>query len=71
MTSTKQVLQEHSRISVCSQQLSVLDNVKVGLHNHYKYSTLEGILRLPKYNKVEKAMDEKAMEILKVFDLDG
>ena len=52
-------------------QLSVLDNVKVGLHNHYKYSTLEGILRLPKYKKVEKAMDEKAMEILKVFDLDG
>ena len=53
------------------KQLSVLDNVKVGLHNHYKYSTLEGILRLPKYKKVEKAMDEKAMEILKVFDLDG
>ena len=50
------------------KQLSVLDNVKVGLH--YKYSTLEGILRLPKYKKVEKAMDEKAMEILKVFDLD-
>ena len=45
------------------KQLSVLDNVKVGLHNHYKYST--------KYKKVEKAMDEKAMEILKVFDLDG
>ena len=53
------------------KQLSVLDNVKVGLHNHYKYSTLEGILRLPKYKKVEKAMGEKAMEILKVFDLDG
>ena len=53
------------------KQLSVLDNVKVGLHNHYKYSTLEGILRLPKYKKVERAMDEKAMEILKVFDLDG
>ena len=53
------------------KQLSVMDNVKVGLHNHYKYSTLEGILRLPKYKKVEKAMDEKAMEILKVFDLYG
>ena len=37
----------------------------------YKRQTLEGILRLPKYKKVEKAMDEKAMEILKVFDLDG
>ena len=51
------------------KQLSVLDNVKVGLHNHYKYSTLEGILRLPKYKKVEKAMDEKTMEILKVLIL--
>ena len=45
------------------KQLSVLDNVKVGLHNHYKYSTLEGILRLPKYKKVEKAMDEKATNL--------
>ena len=50
--------------------MSVLDNVKVGLHNHYQYSTLTGILRLPKYFKVEKEMNEKAMEILKVFDLD-
>ena len=27
---------------------SVLDNVKVGLHNHHTYSTLTGILRLLK-----------------------
>lgn len=52
-------------------KMSVLDNVKSGLHNHYSYSTIEGILRLPKYHKVEKEMDEKAMELLKVFDLDG
>jgi branched-chain amino acid transport system ATP-binding protein len=50
--------------------LTVLDNVKAGLHNHHKYSTLAGILRLPKYYKVEKEMDEKALELLKVFDLD-
>ena len=49
----------------------MLDNVKVGLHNHFQYSTLDGILRTPKYFKVEKAMNEKAMELLKVFDLDG
>ncbi len=49
----------------------MLDNVKVGLHNHYHYSTIEGILRLPKYYKVEKEMDERAMELLKVFELDG
>ena len=49
---------------------SVLDNVKIGLHNQMSYSTLTGILRLPKYRKVEAEMDEKAMELLKVFDLE-
>ncbi len=53
------------------KELSVLDNVKVGLHNGYQYNTLAGILRLPSYRKVEKQMDEKAIELLKVFDLDG
>ncbi|MDD6492751.1 MAG: ABC transporter ATP-binding protein [Firmicutes bacterium] len=53
------------------KDLSVMDNVKVGLHNHYKYSAIEGILRMPKYFKTEKAMNERAMELLKVFDLDG
>lgn len=52
------------------KDMTVLDNVKAGLHNHYKYSTLTGILRLPKYFKVEKEMNERAMEILKVFNLD-
>ncbi len=52
------------------KQLSVLDNVKIGLHNQYHYSTLAGILRLPSYFKTEKAMNEKAMELLKVFNLD-
>lgn len=50
--------------------LSVLDNVKVGLHNHHSYSTLAGIFRLPKYRKVEREMDERALELLKVFDLE-
>lgn len=53
------------------KQLSVLDNVKAGLHNHYTYSTLEGILRLPRYFKVEKQMNERAMELLKVFGLEN
>ena len=53
------------------KELTVLDNVKAGLHNEHTYSVLEGIFRLPKYYKVEKEMDARAMEILKVFDLDG
>lgn len=51
--------------------LTVLDNVKVGLHNQYHYSTAAGILRLPAYHRIEKEMDAKAMELLKVFGLEG
>ena len=51
--------------------MSVLDNVKAGLHNDHKYSTVAGIFRTPSYWKTEKEMNEKAMELLKVFGLDG
>lgn len=53
------------------KEMSVLDNVKAGLHNHHKYSTLAGIFRTPSFRRVEKEMDERALELLKVFDLDG
>ncbi|MCD7882631.1 MAG: ABC transporter ATP-binding protein [Lachnospiraceae bacterium] len=51
--------------------MTVLDNVKTGLHNHHTYSAFTGIFRLPKYFKTEKEMNERAIELLKVFDLDG
>ncbi len=51
-------------------QLSVLDNVKVGLHNHNEYSLATSIFRLPKYYKTEKAMDKEALEILEVMGLE-
>ena len=53
------------------KDMTVLDNVKVGLHNQVKYTTATGILRLPSYFVKERAMNEKAMELLKIFDLDG
>ncbi|MCR4831889.1 MAG: ABC transporter ATP-binding protein [Pseudobutyrivibrio sp.] len=49
---------------------SVLDNVKIGLHNSFEYSTFSGIFRLPKFFATEKEMDKKALEILSVFGLD-
>lgn len=52
-------------------KLSVLDNVKTALHESYKYSTLTGICKTPKYFKVEKEMNEKAYELLKVFSLEN
>ena len=51
------------------KQLSVLDNVKLGLHNDYKYSLADGIFRLPSYFRTEKQMNEKAEELLAVFGL--
>ncbi|MGN1334236.1 MAG: ABC transporter ATP-binding protein [Anaerovoracaceae bacterium] len=53
------------------KQLSVLDNVKAGLHNDHKYSTAEGILRMPAFFRTEKEMDKRAIELLEVFDLAG
>ena len=52
------------------KNMSVIDNVKVGLGERFKYSTLEGILHLGNYKKVEKEMDDEAMRLLSVFDLD-
>ena len=51
------------------KELTVIENVKVGLHNHHHYSTIEGIFHLPKYRKMEKEMQDRAMELLDVFGL--
>ena len=49
--------------------LSVEDNVKIGLHNQTRYNALSGILRLPNYWKQEKMAHESAMELLSIFDM--
>ncbi len=53
------------------KKMTVLDNVKTALHNQKTYSLFSSFLHLPAFFKLEREMDEKAMEILKVFDLDG
>ena len=50
--------------------LSVEDNVKLGLHNHINYNMWEGIFRLPKYWKEEKRSHERAMELLSLFHME-
>ncbi len=49
--------------------LSVEDNVKIGLHNQKVYSTASGILRLPSFWKKEKEAHERALELLSIFDM--
>ncbi|HIR12882.1 MAG TPA: ABC transporter ATP-binding protein [Candidatus Choladousia intestinavium] len=52
------------------KDMSVMDNVKAGLHNKHSYSFLSGLLHLPSYHAVEKEMTEQAMDLLKVFELE-
>lgn len=51
--------------------LSVLDNVKVGMHNHIKENLLTSLLHSKSYNKEENYAEEKAHELLSFFDLDN
>lgn len=51
------------------RELSVLDNVLIGLHNEMKYSTLSAIFRLPDYWRRERTAKERAMELLSIFDM--
>ena len=49
--------------------MTVEDNVRIGLHNQVKYGMFTGIFRLPAYWKQEKAQHEKALELLSIFDM--
>ena len=49
--------------------LSVEDNVKLGLHNHIDYGMFKGIFRLPAYWREEKIAHDRALELLSIFDM--
>ena len=52
-------------------QLTVEENVKVGLHNNMKGGMVSDIFRLPRYWKSEKLAHDRAMELLSIFDMAG
>lgn len=51
------------------RELTVLDNVKVAFNNQMTYTAIEGVLRLPRYKEQEKTVEEEAMKLLEIFDL--
>lgn len=51
-------------------ELSVLDNVKIAYHFHVKYGLLEAVLRVGRYHREEKEIEEKAIKLLEIFKLD-
>ena len=50
-------------------QMSVEDNVRIGLHNQVKYGMFTGIFRLPQFWKQERVQHEKALDLLSIFDM--
>lgn len=50
-------------------ELTVEDNVRVGLHNELKSNVFADIFRLPQHWSSEKKAHEKAMELLSIFDM--
>lgn len=52
-------------------RMTVLDNVKAGLHNTIHYTLAESLLHVGSYRRHEAEMDARAMDILREFDLDG
>ena len=50
--------------------LTVIENVMVGLSNQISCSVPASILRLPKHKKTEKEFYNRALELLKVFKLE-
>ena len=49
--------------------MSVEDNVRIGLHNQITYSTASGIFRLPAFWKGEREQHERALDLLSIFDM--
>ena len=50
--------------------LSVIDNVKIGMHNSISYNNVDAIFRLKKFHDEENRIQNEAMELLKIFELD-
>ena len=51
-------------------QMTVEDNVRIGLHNQIPYGMFSGVLRLPPYWLGEKKQHEKAMDLLSIFHME-
>jgi branched-chain amino acid transport system ATP-binding protein len=53
------------------KELSVLDNVKIGGHIHYKYSATAAVLKTNRFHEAEEAAEHDAIELLKIFGLEN
>src|SRR5947207_36681 len=53
------------------KELTVLDNVKIGGHIHYKYSSTSAVLHTNRFHRAEEEAEADAVELLRIFNLDA
>ena len=53
------------------KELTVLDNVKIGGHIHYKYSATSAVLHTNRFHDAERVAEGDAIKLLQIFNLDG
>ena len=51
------------------KELTVLENVKIGGHIHYKYSATAAVLHTNRFSAAEAAAEEDALKLLEIFGL--
>ena len=51
--------------------MTVEENIRIGLHNQIKYGMFSGIFRLPQYWQGEKKQHEKALDLLSIFGMEN
>ena len=53
------------------KDLTVLDNVRIAMHKNVKYGLISSLFHLPSYQREERELIEKSMELLRIFKLDN
>ncbi len=53
------------------KELTVLDNVRIGGHIHYKYSGTAAVLHTNRFYEAEEIAEREAVDLLRIFNLHG